>query len=90
MTLQELQKQILQLPTSDRWQLVQTILESLKWETLPMLQRRNLSRLRGIAKSLVAGDRTDTKEDYATYLTEKYCNYAIIRECDLVKIAQKS
>lgn len=72
MTLQELQKQILQLPTSDRWQLVQTILESLKRETLPMLKPRNLSRLRGIAKSSVAADRTDPKEDYATYLTEKY------------------
>ena len=72
MTLQELQKEILQLPTSDRWQLVQTILESLKRETLPMLKRRNLSRLRGIAKSSVAAYRTDSREDYATYLTEKY------------------
>ena len=72
MTLQELQKQILQLPTSDRWQLVQTLLESLKRETLPILKRRNLSRLRGIAKSSVVADHTDPKEDYATYLTEKY------------------
>jgi hypothetical protein len=30
MTLQEMQKQALQLPTGDRWQLVQTVLESLK------------------------------------------------------------
>ena len=29
MTLQELQKQVLQLPMSDRWQLVQTVLESI-------------------------------------------------------------
>ncbi|MFB2982379.1 hypothetical protein [Microseira sp. BLCC-F43] len=72
MTLQELQKEILQLPTSDRWQLVQTILESLKRETLPMLKQRNLSRLRGIAKSSVVADNTDPQEDYATYLTEKY------------------
>ncbi|OCR01821.1 hypothetical protein BCD67_04815 [Oscillatoriales cyanobacterium USR001] len=72
MTLQELQKQILQLPTSDRWQLVQTILESLKGETLPMLKLRDLSRLRGIAKSSVAAGHNDSKEDYATYLTEKY------------------
>jgi hypothetical protein len=31
--IQELQKQALQLPISDRWQLVQTLLESLKQET---------------------------------------------------------
>jgi hypothetical protein len=72
MTLQELQKQALQLPTSDRWQLVQALLESLKWETHPKLKRGNLSRLRGIAKSSAAMDEIDTKEDYVTYLTEKY------------------
>jgi hypothetical protein len=33
MTLQELQKQALQLPTDKRWQLVQTLLESLKQES---------------------------------------------------------
>jgi hypothetical protein len=32
-TLQELQKQILKLPIRDRWQLVQTLLESLQRET---------------------------------------------------------
>jgi hypothetical protein len=72
MTLQELQKQALQLPISDRWQLVQTLLESLKRETHPMSQRGNLSRLRGIAKSSVAAGDTYTEEDYVTYLTEKY------------------
>lgn len=72
MTLQELQKQALQLPVSDRWELVQTLLESLKREIHPMLQRGNLSRLRGIAKSSVAADDTDPEADYATYLTEKY------------------
>jgi hypothetical protein len=53
MTLQELQKQVLQLPTHDRWQLVQALLESLKQETEP--KRGNLSRLKGIAKTLEAG-----------------------------------
>jgi hypothetical protein len=72
MTLQELQKQALQLPISDRWQLVQTLLESLKRETHPMSQRGNLSRLRGIAKSSVAVGNTNSEEDYVTYLTEKY------------------
>ena len=72
MTLQELQKQALQLPISDRWQLVQTLLESLKRETHPISQRGNLSRLRGIAKSSVAAGDTDSEADYAIYLTEKH------------------
>ena len=72
MTLQELQQQALQLSTSDRWQLVQTLLESLKRETYPKLKQGSLSQLRGIAKSSVATDKYDLKEDYITYLTEKY------------------
>jgi hypothetical protein len=70
--LQEMQKQLLQLPISDRWQLVQTLLESLQRETRPTLKRGNLSRLRGIAKSVGNASETDSKEDYAAYLTEKY------------------
>jgi hypothetical protein len=35
MTLHELEKQVLKLPTSQRWQLVQTLLESLQQETQP-------------------------------------------------------
>lgn len=72
MTLEELQKQALKLPISDRWQLVQILLESLKQETQPKLKRGNLSRLRGIAKSSAATDDPDSKEDYVSYLTEKY------------------
>lgn len=71
MTFQELQKQALQLPTSDRWQLVQTLLESLKREN-PTLKRGNLSRLRGIAKSSVAVGNLDSNENYVIYLAEKY------------------
>ena len=71
MTFQELQKQALQLPTSDRWQLVQTLLESLKREN-PTLKRGNLSRLRGIAKSSVAVGNLDSNENYVTYFAEKY------------------
>lgn len=72
MTLQELQKQVLQLPTSDRWQLVQVLLESLKQETQPGLKHGNLSRLRGIAKSSATAGNPDAQEDYVTYLSEKY------------------
>jgi hypothetical protein len=72
MTLQELQKQALQLSTGDRWQLVQVLLESLKQEAHPKLKRGNISRLRGIAKTSTATEEIDPKEDYVTYLTEKY------------------
>jgi hypothetical protein len=72
MTLQEMQKQALQLPTGDRWQLVQTVLESLKQESRPTLKRGNLSRLRGIAKGSTEIGELNDKEDYITYLTQKY------------------
>lgn len=72
MTLQEIQNQALQLPTGDRWQLVQVLLESLKREANPKPKQGNLSRLRGIAKVSAAIGETDAQEDYVTYLTEKY------------------
>lgn len=72
MTLQEVQKQALQLSTGDRWQLIQALLESLKRETNPKLKQGNLSRLRGIAKTSAATGEGDTQEEYVTYLTEKY------------------
>ncbi|MFN6479390.1 hypothetical protein [Nostoc sp. DedQUE07] len=50
MTLEQLQKQILELSISDRWVLVQTLLESLQRETSSELKKGNLSPLRGIAK----------------------------------------
>ncbi|PIG95532.1 hypothetical protein [Gloeocapsopsis sp. IPPAS B-1203] len=71
MTLPELQKQALQLPISDRWQLIQALLESLKREAHPKPKQRNLSRLRGIVNSTITGE-TDPQEEYITYLTEKY------------------
>lgn len=71
MTLQELQKQVLQLPISDRWALVQTLLESLQRETSSELKKGNLSRLRGIAKGTEISSQ-DVEVDYINYLTEKY------------------
>jgi hypothetical protein len=50
MTLQELQKQALHLPISDRWRLVQTLLESLQRESYSGLQKGKLSRLPGIVE----------------------------------------
>jgi hypothetical protein len=71
MTLQELQKQALQLPISDRWQLVQALLESLQKETRSVAKKGNLSRLRGIAKTTEMLHE-NTEVDYVTYLTPKY------------------
>ena len=71
MTLLELQKQALQLSINERWQLVQTLLESLKQES-PMQKKGNLSRLRGIAKSAAVSGNEDIAADYITYLTKKY------------------
>ena len=72
MTLQELQKQVLQLPMSDRWQLVQTVLESIQQETISLSKKGNLSRLRGIAKTVNISNDENIDGDYVTYLTEKY------------------
>jgi hypothetical protein len=72
MTLQELQKQVLQLPMSDRWQLVQTVLESIQQETISLSKKGNLSRLRGIAKSVNISNNENINGDYVTYLTGKY------------------
>ena len=72
MTLQDIQKQALQLPTDDRWQLVQILLDSLKQEANPKPTQRNLSRLRGIAKISADTGENSTHADYVTYLTEKY------------------
>jgi hypothetical protein len=72
MTLQELQKQVLQLPMSDRCQLVQTVLESIQQETISLSKKGNLSRLRGIAKSVNISNNENINGDYVTYLTGKY------------------
>ncbi|GBO53129.1 hypothetical protein APA_1037 [Pseudanabaena sp. lw0831] len=71
MTSQELQKQALQLPISDRWHLVQTLLESLKRESQPSVKRGNLSSLKGIAKSSAGMNELEAKEDYVNYLAKK-------------------
>jgi hypothetical protein len=60
MTLQKLQQQVLQLPISERWQLVQAVLTSLQQETVSERKSRNLS------------NNADSKEDYIAYLTQKY------------------
>ncbi|MDZ8032906.1 hypothetical protein [Nostoc sp. DedSLP04] len=71
MTLEQLQKQILELSISDRWTLVQILLKSLQQETSSQLQKGNLSRLRGIAKGTEISSE-NIEVDYINYLTLKY------------------
>lgn len=57
---------------SERWQLVQTVLESIQQETISASKKGNLSRLRGIAKDANISSDENINGDYVTYLTEKY------------------
>jgi len=70
MILQELQKQALQLSATERWELAQTLLESLKQKNSSNLERGNLSRLRGIAQNSV--NTSNSKDEYVDYIIEKY------------------
>ena len=70
-SLQQLQQQILDLPKSDRQQLVRVILASLEETTDVSTSESNLSRLRGIAKNH-SSSTTDYRDDYTNYLTHKY------------------
>ena len=79
MTLLELQSQILQLPISDRWRLVQSVLTSIQQETLlptsPSPTGKSIIGLDPWTESFVgviqlgAGNST---ESYVDYLEEKY------------------
>jgi hypothetical protein len=64
MTLQELRERALQLSIDDRRQLIHTLLESLQPETRSTVWPKNLSRLRGIAKSTEITENTDPQKDY--------------------------
>lgn len=71
-SLQQLQNQLLELSVNDRWQLVQVILKSLRTDTTNLISPpKNLSRLRGIARSTSESLVSD-RDDYADYLTQKY------------------
>jgi hypothetical protein len=79
MTWQELQKQALQLPISDRWRLVQSVLTSIEHETLspisPNLTAQVLADLDPWTQSLSGVIHLETEnstELYLDYLEEKY------------------
>lgn len=79
MTLQELQKQALQLPISDRWRLVQSVLTSIQQETLSSISPspivKPLNDLDPWTQSLIGiiqlGAENPT-ESYVDYLEKKY------------------
>ena len=49
MTLQELQNQVLKLPTKDKWQLVQALLSAIQQDTiLPQSTSEKIYPLRGL------------------------------------------
>ena len=79
MTLQELQDQVLQLPVSDRWRLVQCVLTSIQQETImsssPSLPANPLSNLDPWTQSFIGViqlSAENSTESYVDYLGEKY------------------
>jgi len=79
MTLLELQNQALQLPISDRWRLVQSLLSSIQQETLvfspPTLSANSVASLAPWTQSLIGViqlSKEDPTDVYEDYLEEKY------------------
>ncbi len=64
MTLQELEKQVLELPISDRWRLVQYVLTSIQQETLSVISNpivEPLTKLDPWTQSLIGVIRLETE-----------------------------
>ena len=79
MTLHELQNQALQLSISDRWRLVQSVLASIRQETLPSpspcSSATAMTELNPWTQSLLGVIQLspeDSLESYVDYLEEKY------------------
>lgn len=79
MRLQELQNQALQLPISDRWRLVQSLLSSIQQETqvfnLPQPSVDSFANLHPWTQSLMGVIQLNEEEPtdtYVDYLEEKY------------------
>ncbi|MBE9011243.1 hypothetical protein IQ250_13605 [Pseudanabaenaceae cyanobacterium LEGE 13415] len=77
MTLQDLQKQALQLPIRDRWRLVESLLNSIQQETQSSSSQsdHSLNNLDPWTQSLIGviqlGEENPI-ETYVDYLEEKY------------------
>lgn len=79
MTLQELQDRALQLPVSDRWRLVQSLLSSIQQETLSSIAPNpginSFAALDPWTQSLIGVislSAAESTESYVDYLEEKY------------------
>jgi len=80
MTLQELENQILKLPISDRWRLVESVLASIQQETSPSVSsvRLNATPMMDLdpwTQSLLGViqlSSEDIQASYIDYLEEKY------------------
>lgn len=80
MTLQELQKQALELPISDRWRLVQSVLTSIERETqasnfsIPEVESltEDLNPWTQSLIGVIQIEQDDPQESYVNYLEEKY------------------
>lgn len=79
MTLQELQKRVMQLPINDRWRLVQSVLASIQEETLLSTSGNptigEFTELDPWTQSLIGAiwiEGENPTETYVDYLEEKY------------------
>ncbi|SKB12502.1 conserved hypothetical protein [Planktothrix sp. PCC 11201] len=76
MTLQELQNQALQLPISDRWQLVQSVLTSIQQETLlsisPTPSVEFITALDPWTQSLIGVIKLNADDSIESYSTTHY------------------
>lgn len=79
MSLQELQDRALQLPVSDRWRLVQSLLSSIQQETLSSIASNptinSFADLDPWTQSLIGVislGAVEPTESYVDYLEEKY------------------
>jgi hypothetical protein len=79
MILEELKKQALQLPISDRLRLVQSVLTSIQQETIASIPSiPNLASIAGLDPwtqsliGIVPLSSEDFRESYVDYLEEKY------------------
>jgi hypothetical protein len=86
MNIDRLQSQALQLPLSDRWQLVQTLLTSIQQETKNLAEHQTLNSQPPLQTSstdipnswltklvgVIAVPEIDITDQYIHYLEEKY------------------
>ncbi|WP_448573576.1 hypothetical protein [Trichothermofontia sp.] len=74
-TVQEIERQALALPLSERWRLVHSLLGSIQQEMTGMAKPAEpgtLMNLKGVIKDISHLSDAELKEEYIDYLMEKY------------------